>query len=119
MGNNTSQFETGDILRFTSFPLHYAVYIGDGEIVHYNKRPDGNFFVAHVCIIKEKLTDYMKRQGTPHATLASNGIILISRPLSFQGTPSSDKFTSVQSDLQTVWNKKTSFRDQSEGSSIC
>ena len=58
MANNDFQFETGDILRFTPVPLHYAVYIGDGEIVHYNK-PEGNWTKA--CILRETLEHYMER----------------------------------------------------------
>lgn len=49
------EFQTGDILRFRSVPLHYAVYIGNGEIVHYNK------LHGKICIIREKLKDYKKR----------------------------------------------------------
>ena len=52
-------FQTGDILRFRSVPLHYAVYIGDGEIVHYNKLH--NKLHGKVCVIREKLRDYKKR----------------------------------------------------------
>ena len=55
MGKNTSKFKVGDILRFSSVPIHYAVYIGDGEIVHYNEK-DG-----FIGIIREKLEDYLKR----------------------------------------------------------
>ena len=55
MALDTSKFEVGNILRFLSVYFHYAVYIGDGEIVHYNKK---NGFKA---IIREKLEDYLKR----------------------------------------------------------
>ena len=41
-------FEIGDILRFTTNnkvpPFHYAVYIGDGNIVHFNNPRDTNIF---------------------------------------------------------------------------
>ena len=57
-----SQFEVGDIIRFTSFPLHYAVYIGSDEIVHYNKRPNsGRVGKGKAGIIREKLQDYKAR----------------------------------------------------------
>ena len=59
MDNN---FEKGDILRFFSFkfpPLHYAVYIGDGDIVHYNNQDGKNKNKAE--IMKEPLEDYKKR----------------------------------------------------------
>ena len=59
-----ASFEIGDIIRFTSVPLHYAVYIGDGKIVHYNTRPDrigktlGEVKLGIVC---ETLISYRKR----------------------------------------------------------
>ena len=61
-----SQFEVGDIIRFTSIPIHYAVYIGNDEIVHYNKRPkcerSKNERKGKVgIIIKETLKSYKKR----------------------------------------------------------
>ena len=55
MNSSNDEFNIGDILRFTSVPLHYAVYIGDGEIVHYNKKD------ATIGIIHEKLADYKRR----------------------------------------------------------
>jgi hypothetical protein len=55
MSNN---YKVGDIIRFGYVPpYHYAVYIGDGEIVHYN-RVDGK-----VSIIREKITEYEERKG--------------------------------------------------------
>ena len=57
MANNNFQFETGDILRFTPLP-HYAVYIGDAEIVHYNK-PEKRWTKGY--IMRETLEDYIKR----------------------------------------------------------
>ena len=64
MDNN---FEMGDILRFTSAkvpPLHYAVYIGDGNIVHYNntRGKTVNIFSKNKAkIMKETLEDYKAR----------------------------------------------------------
>ena len=56
------QFEVGDIIRYTSIPLHYAVYIGNGEIVHYNKRPkDDRVVKGKVGIVKETMKSYKKR----------------------------------------------------------
>ena len=55
MGKYISQFEVGDILRFLSVPIHYAVYIGDGEVVHYSEKK------GFTGIIREKLEDYVKR----------------------------------------------------------
>ena len=51
-------FSCGDIIRFTTVPLHYAVYIGYGDIVHYNKRKIGK---GSVCIIRENLKEYLRR----------------------------------------------------------
>ena len=65
MDNN---FEIGDILRFTSVkvpPLHYAVYIGDGNIVHYNNNTRGKtvniFSKSKAKIMKETLEEYRAR----------------------------------------------------------
>ena len=52
----SDNLKKGDIIRFTSLPLHYAVYIGDGYIVHYNKRDD-----EKLSIMKEPLEEYIKR----------------------------------------------------------
>ena len=57
-------FEIGDIIRFTSVPFHYAVYIGDGEIVHYNTRPNRigkTLGEVKVGIVRETLKSYKKR----------------------------------------------------------
>ena len=59
--NNYAGFYVGAILRFGDIPslrstcLHFAVYIGDGEIVHYNKK-NGSIEIIH-----EKIEDYTKR----------------------------------------------------------
>ena len=50
-------FSCGEIVRFNSFPLHYGVYIGDGEIVHYNKI----IGVGSVCVMREYLQNYLRR----------------------------------------------------------
>ena len=61
-------FEKGDILRYASFklpPFHYAVYIGDGYIVHYNNTLSGksiNIFSKNkATIMKETLEEYKAR----------------------------------------------------------
>ena len=51
-------FSCGDIIRFNSAPLHYAVYIGDGEIVHYNK---DELLTGSVSIMRETLREYERR----------------------------------------------------------
>ena len=58
MDNN---FEKGDILQFRSLlpPKHYAVSIGGGYIVHYNKLN----ILSKVKIIKETLEDYKARSN--------------------------------------------------------
>ena len=58
-----SKFKVGDILRFYSGYFHYAVYIGDGEIVHYNTDPRTSLTKGEirVGIIKESLEDYLQR----------------------------------------------------------
>lgn len=53
-----SKFKTGDILRFGfAAPFHYAIYIGDGEIVHYNKE----LGEVSVYVKVEKLEVYVER----------------------------------------------------------
>ena len=53
-----SKLKTGDILRFGfAAPFHYAVYIGDGGIVHYNKE----LGEVSVYVKVEKLEVYVKR----------------------------------------------------------
>ena len=62
MDNN---FEKGEIVRFISAklpPIHYAVCIGDGYIVHYNNTSN-NSKLNKVKIIKEKLKDYTTRSN--------------------------------------------------------
>ena len=63
MGADSSKFEVGDILRFGTMPLyHYAVYIGNGEIVHFNT-PDKTYRIIgiRIGIIRESLEEYKKR----------------------------------------------------------
>ena len=53
-----------NVVRFNSGYFHYAVYIGDGEIVHYNTDPTTSLSKAEairVGIVKETLEDYLKR----------------------------------------------------------
>ena len=64
MGADYSQFNVGDILRFGIVPpFHYAVYIGEGQIVHYNAegisglRADGLL----IQIIRETIEEYKNR----------------------------------------------------------
>ena len=64
----SENFEMGDILRFLSFKflfVHYAVYIGDGDIVHYNNTRNGkimNIFSRNKAeIMQETLEDYKAR----------------------------------------------------------
>lgn len=54
-----SKFKEGQILRFNSFPFHYAVYIGNGEIVHYNTDPHSEGI--RVGIVREMIEGYLKR----------------------------------------------------------
>jgi hypothetical protein len=62
----SNEYEVGDIICFGSVPpYHYAVYIGDGEIVHYNK---DNKLDGKPCIKREKITEYEKRKGTTYPT---------------------------------------------------
>ena len=83
MDNN---FEMGDILRFTSAklpPIHYAVYIGDGYIVHYNNTLRGktiNIFSKNKAqIMKETLKHYKKRLTYTLCTVINSLLILCSQ----------------------------------------
>ena len=54
-----SKFTVGEILRFNSIPFHYSVYIGNGEIVHYNTDPNSEGI--RVGVIKETIEGYLGR----------------------------------------------------------
>lgn len=61
----------GDLLIFTSKAAgiqHWAVYIGNGEVVHYNKR-DTEADGLKGRVIREKLSEYLERKGDVKLTV--------------------------------------------------
>ena len=72
-------FEIGDIIRFTSVPFHYAVYIGDGEIVHYNTRPNRigkTLGEVKVGIVRETLKSLQEKVNQYKLVLLTINLLL-------------------------------------------